>query len=208
MHYLYFMNFRKAIGLVLIPIIIIFLTSCGKGIDSPIEFEKKAMVIGCESSGIRGGGTFFRYIVFEITKNTGPDIEMVDSGNTEVSNADFNSEVSNYNFAFDLLDDSGNKLVSSSKIELLGSGRHLDRLIVSFPSSFKGEATGYVAYLDGKEIASESNLNWVDYPASQEFIIDGKCENPILLGRDYDVEDFIYNLPWCKDTFVPEACPD
>ena len=111
------MNFRKIIGLALIPATIIFLTSCGKGTESPIEFEKKAMVIGCESSGVFGGGTFFRYIVFEITKNTGPDIEMVDDGNTEVSNADFNSEVSNYNFAFDLLDDSGNKLVSSSKIE-------------------------------------------------------------------------------------------
>ena len=201
------MNFRKIIGLVLIPVTIIFLTSCGKGIDSPIEFEKKAMVIGCESSGIRGGGTFFKYLVFEITKNTGPDIEMVDDGNTEVSNADFNSEVSNYNFTFDLLDESENKLASSSKIEYLGGGRNLGRLIVSFPSSFKGEATGYVAYLDGKEIASENNLNWVDYPGGQEFIIDGKCKNPILLGRDYDVEDFIYNLPWCKDTFVPEACP-
>ena len=165
------------------------------------------MVIGCESSGVFGGGTFFKYIVFEITKNTGPDIKMVDSENTEVSNADFNSEVSNYNFTFDLLDESGNKLASSTKIELLGSARHLDRLIVSFPPSFKGEATGYVAYLDGKEIASESNLNWVRYPGEQSFIIDGKCENPIFLGRDYDVEDFIYNLPWCKDTFVPEACP-
>jgi hypothetical protein len=106
------------------------------------------------------------------------------------------------------LDNSGNKLVSSSKIEYLGGGRNLGRLIVSFPSSFTGEATGYVAYLDGKEIASENNLNWVDYPGGKEFIIDGKCENPVFLGRDYDVEDFIYNLPWCKDTFVPEACPD
>jgi hypothetical protein len=201
-------NTRKAIGLALIPAIIICLTSCGKGTDSPFEFEKKAMVIGCESSGMAGGGTFFRYIVADITKNTGPDIEMVDDGNTEVSNADFNSEVSNYNFTFDLLDNSGNKLVSSSKIEYLGGGRNLGRLIVSFPSSFTGEATGYVAYLDGKEIASENNLNWVDYPGGKEFIIDGKCENPVFLGRDYDVEDFIYNLPWCKDTFVPEACPD
>jgi hypothetical protein len=202
------MNFRKAIGLVLIPIIIIFLTSCGKGIDSPIEFEKKAMAISCEWSGVPGAGSFLKDVVFEITKNTGPDIEMVDDGNTEVSNADFNSEVSNYNFAFDLLDESGNKLASSSKIEYLGAGRNLGRLIVSFPSSFKGEATGYVAYLDGKEIASESNLNWVDYPGQQQFIVDGKCESPISLGRPYDVEEFIYNLPWCKDTFIPEACPD
>jgi hypothetical protein len=202
------MIFKRSIGLALIPATIIFLTSCGKGIDSPIEFEKKALVISCEWSGVPGAGSFLKDIVFEITKNTGPDIERVDDENTEVSNADFNSEVSNYNFAFDLLDNSGNKLVSSSKIEYLGGGRNLGRLIVSFPSSFKGEATGYVAYLDGKEIASENNLNWVDYPGSQEFIIDGKCENPILLGRDYDVEDFIYNLPWCKDTFVPEACPD
>ena len=111
------MKLRKSIGLALIPTVIIFLTSCGKGTDSPFEFEKKAMVIGCESSGVFGGGTFFRYIVFEITKNTGPDIEMVDDGNTEVSNADFNSEVSNYNFAFDLVDKGGNKLASSSKIE-------------------------------------------------------------------------------------------
>jgi hypothetical protein len=202
------MIFKRSIGLALIPATIIFLTSCGKGIDSPIEFEKKALVISCEWSGVPGAGSFLKDIVFEITKNTGPDIERVDDENTEVSNADFNSEVSNYNFAFDLLDNSGNKLVSSSKIEYLGGGRNLGRLIVSFPSSFTGEATGYVAYLDGKEIASENNLNWVDYPGSQEFIIDGKCENPILLGRDYDVEDFIYNLPWCKDTFVPEACPD
>lgn len=88
------MNLKKAIGIVLIPATIIFLTSCGKGSDSPIEFEKKAMVIGCESSGVFGGGTFFKYLVFEITKNTGPEIKMIDSGNTEVSNADFNSEVS------------------------------------------------------------------------------------------------------------------
>ena len=202
------MIFKRSIGLALIPATIIFLTSCGKGIDSPIEFEKKALVISCEWSGVPGAGSFLKDIVFEITKNTGPDIEMVDDGNTEVSNADFNSEVSNYNFAFDLLDNSGNKLVSSSKIEYLGGGRNLGRLIVSFPSSFTGEATGYVAYLDGKEIASENNLNWVDYPGGKEFIIDGKCENPVFLGRDYDVEDFIYNLPWCKDTFVPEACPD
>ena len=202
------MNFRRAIGLALIPATIIFLTSCSTGIDSPIEFEKKAMVIGCESSGIAGGGYLFKYIVFEITKNTGPDIELVDSGNTAVSNADFNSEVSNYNFTFDLLDKSGNKLASSSKIEGLGSARNLDRLIVSFPPSIKGEATGYVAYLDGKEIASESNLNWVKYPGEQNFIIDGKCVLPLELDRPWDVEDFIYNLPWCKDTFVPEACPD
>jgi len=202
------MNLRKAIGLTLIPITIICLTSCGSGIDSPIEFEKKAMVIGCESSGIAGGGTLFKYLVFEITKNTGPEIEMVDSGNTEVSNADFNSEVANYNFAFDLIDESGNELASSTKIELLGSGRNLDRLIVAFPPSIKGEATGYIAYLDGKEIATENNLNWVRYPGEQSYIIDGKCENPILLGRDYNTEEFIYNLPWCKDTFVPEACPD
>jgi hypothetical protein len=202
------MIFKRSIGLALIPATIIFLTSCGKGIDSPIEFEKKALVISCEWSGVPGAGSFLKDIVFEITKNTGPDIERVDDENTEVSNADFNSEVSNYNFAFDLLDNSGNKLVSSSKIEYLGGGRNLGRLIVSFPSSFTGEATGYVAYLDGKEIASENNLNWVDYPGGKEFIIDGKCENPVFLGRDYDVEDFIYNLPWCKDTFVPEACPD
>jgi hypothetical protein len=201
------MKLRKSIGLALIPTVIIFLTSCGKASDSSIEFEKKAMAIGCESSGVFGGGTFFRYIVFEITKNTGPDIEQVDDGNTEVSNADFNSEVSNYNFAFDLVDKGGNKLASSSKIEYLGGGRNLGRLIVSFPSSFKGEATGYVAYLDGKEIASENNLIWVDYPGSKEFIVDGKCENPVLLGRDYDVEDFIFDLPWCKDAFIPEACP-
>jgi hypothetical protein len=201
------MNLKKAIGLALIPITIIFLTSCGEGIDSPIEFEKKAMVIGCESSGVPGGGTFFKDLVFEITKNTGPEIEMVDSENTEVSNADFNSEVSNYNFTFDLIDEFGNKLASSSKVEYLGGGRNLGRLIVSFPPSFKGEATGYVAFLDGKEIASENNLIWVDYPGQKEFIVDGKCENPVLLGRDYDVEDFIYDLPWCKDTFVPEACP-
>ena len=165
------------------------------------------MVIGCESSGIRGGGTFFKYLVFEITKNTGPDIEMVDDGNTEVSNADFNSEVSNYNFTFDLLDESENKLASSSKIEYLGGGRNLGRLIVSFPPSIKGEATGYVAYLDGKEIASESNLNWVKYPGEQQFIVDGKCVHPLELDRPFDVEDFIYELPWCKDVFKPEACP-
>ena len=201
------MNLKKAIGLALIPLTIIFLTSCGKGIDSPIEFEKKAMVIGCESSGVQGGGYIFKYIVFEITKNTGPDFKVVDEENTEVSNADFNWEITNYNFSFDLIDKDGNKLASSSKIELLGPARNLDRLIVSFPPSIKGEATGYVAYLDGKEIASESNLNWVKYPGEQNFIIDGKCVLPLELGRPYDVEDFIYNLPWCKDVFRPEACP-
>ena len=165
------------------------------------------MVISCESSGISGGGYLFKDIIFEVTKNTGPDIELVDSGNTEVSNADFNSEVSNYNFAFDLLDESGNKLASSTKIEGLGSPRNLDRLIVSFSPFTKGEATGYVAYLDGKEIASESNLNWVKYPGEQQFIVDGKCVHPLELDRPFDVEDFIYELPWCKDVFKPEACP-
>ena len=165
------------------------------------------MVISCESSGISGGGYLFKDIIFEVTKNTGPDIELVDSGNTEVSNADFNSEVSNYNFAFDLLDESGNKLASSTKIEGLGSPRNLDRLIVSFSPFTKGEATGYVAYLDGKEIASDSNLNWVKYPGEQQFIVDGKCVHPLELDRPFDVEDFIYELPWCKDVFKPEACP-
>lgn len=202
------MNIRKAIGLLLIPFTIIFLTSCGKGIDSPIEFEKKAIVISCDDSGPYNEKASLKDIVFEITKNTGPDIEIVDSGNTEVSNAEFNSEVSNYNFSFDLLDESGNKLASSSKIEYLGGGRNLGRLIVGFSPPNKGEATGYVAYLDGKEIASESNLNWVKYPGEQQVIVDGKCSNPMFLGRDYDAKEFIYNLPWCKDTFVPEACPN
>ena len=201
------MKFRKTIGFALLPATIIFLTSCGKEIDSPIEFEKKALAIGCDYSGPDGGGVLFEHVVFEITKNTGPDIEMVDSGNTEVSNADFNSEVSNYNFAFDLLDESGNKVASSSKIEYLGSGRNIGRLIVYFSPFTKGEATGYVAYLDGKEIASESNLNWVRYPGQQNFIIDGKCVLPLELDRPYDVDDFIYDLPWCKDVFRPEACP-
>jgi hypothetical protein len=193
------MNCRKTIGLTLISAIVICLTSCGGANDSPIEFEKKALVISCESSGIRGGGTLFKYVVFEITKNTGPDVELAGSGNMEVSN---------YNFSFDLVDESGNKLATSSKIEGLESGRNLYRLIVTFPPSIKGEATGYVAYLDGKEIASENKVNWVRYPGEQSFIINGKCENPVLIGRDYDAEKFIYNLPWCKDTFRPEACPD
>jgi hypothetical protein len=202
------MNFRKAIGFALIPATVIFLTSCGKGIDSPIEFEKKALAISCEWSGVPGAGSFLKYVVFEITKNTGPDFKVVDEENTEVSNADFNWEITNYNFSLDLVDKGGNKLASSTKIELLGPGRNLDRLLVYFSPSNKGEATGYVAYLDGKKIASENNLNWVDYPGQQQFIVDGKCESPISLGRPYDVEEFIYNLPWCKDTFIPEACPE
>lgn len=204
------MDLRKAKRLALIPAIIILLTSCGKEISSPIEFEKKAIEINCEPSGKFGGGYFFRQVVFEIVKLTGPDIEMIDTGNTEVSNADFNSEVSNYNFAFDLLDASGARVASSSKIEFLGGGRHLGRLIVSFsPSELNEyEATGYVAYLDGQEIASETKLIWVQYPGDETFIINDKCQGPIELDRPYDVEDFIYNLPWCKDTFIPEACPD
>ena len=112
------MNFRKAIGLALIPAIIFSLTSCGKGTDSSIEFEKRAYQIDCESSGVAGGGTLWQGLIwFGITKNTGPAFEFVDSENTEVSNADFNWEITNYNFSFDLLDKDGNKVASSSRVE-------------------------------------------------------------------------------------------
>ena len=196
------MNFRKTIGLVLIPVTIIFLTSCGKGIDSPIEFEKKAMVIGCESSGVQGGGYIFKYIVFEITKNTGPDFKVVDEGNTEVSNADFNWDITNYNFSFDLLDKEGNKVASSSRVEGSSGG-----VGVTFTPIKGYEAVGYVAYLEGKEIASQANSIWVEYPSSHKKIIDGKCVDYSDKFVPEEFEEFISKLPWCKTAFTVE-CAD
>ena len=196
------MNFRKAIGLTLIPAIIICLTSCGKVAESSIEFEKRAYQIDCESSGIFGGGTLWQGLIwFDITKNTGPAFEFVDSGNTEVSNADFNWEITNYNFSFDLLDKDGNKVASSSRVE--GSGG----IGVTFTPIKGYEAVGYIAYLDGKEIASQANSIWVEYPGDRMKIIDGKCvdySDKFVLD---EYEEFISKLPWCKTAFRVE-CAD
>ena len=191
MLYLCDMNLRKIIGLVLIPVTIIFLTSCGKGTDSSIEFDERAHQIACESSGIFGGGILWEGVIyFGIAKNSGPDFEFVDSGNTEVSNADFNWEITNYNFSFDLLDKAGNKVASSSKVE--GNGGSLR---VTFTPIKGYEAVGYIAYLDGKEIASEKNAIWVDYPLSHQNINNGKCEN----NDEIELEELIKILPWCDD---------
>ena len=191
------MNFRKAIGLALIPAIILCLTSCGKETESSIEFDKRAHQIDCESSGIFGGGTLWQGLIwFGVAKNTGPDFEFVDSGNTEVSNADFNWEITNYNFSFDLLDKAGNKVASSSKVE--GNGGSLG---VTFTPIKGYEAAGYIAYLDGKEIASEKNAIWVEWPLSHQNIIDGKCEN----NDEIELEELIKILPWCTDP-DPKLC--
>jgi hypothetical protein len=191
------MNLRKAIAFVLIPAIILSLTSCGKGTESSIEFDKRAHQIDCESSGIFGGGTLWQGLIwFGVAKNTGPDFEFVDSGNTEVSNADFNWEITNYNFSFDLLDKDGNKVASSSKVE--GNGGSLG---VTFTPIKGYEAAGYIAYLDGKEIASEKNAIWVEWPLSHQNIIDGKCEN----NDEIELEELIKILPWCTDP-DPKLC--
>ena len=191
------MNLRKAVGLALIPAIIFSLTSCGKGTESSIEFDERAHQIDCESSGIFGGGTLWQGLIwFGIAKNTGPDFEFVDSGNTEVSNADFNWEITNYNFSFDLLDKAGNKVASSSKVE--GNGGSLG---VTFTPIKGYEAAGYIAYLDGKEIASEKNAIWVEWPLSHQNIIDGKCEN----NDEIELEELINILPWCTDP-DPKLC--
>jgi hypothetical protein len=184
------MNFRKAIGFALIPAIIISLTSCGSGTDSSIEFEKKAYQIDCEDSGIAGGGTLWEGLIwFGIAKNTGPGFEFVDSGNTEVSNADFDWEITNYNFSFDLLDRDGNKVASSSKVE--GGSRGV---AVTFTPIRGYEAVGYIAYLDGKEIASEKNAIWIEYPLYHQNIIDGKCVD----NDEIKLEELVKILPWRK----------
>jgi hypothetical protein len=191
------MNFRKAIGLALIPAVIFSLTSCGKETESSIEFEKRAYQIDCESSGIFGGGTLWQGLIwFGIAKNTGPDFEFVDSGNTEVSNADFNWGITNYNFSFDLLDKDGNKVASSSKVE--GNGQSLG---VTFTPIKGYEAVGYIAYLDGKEIASEKNAIWIEYPLDQQSIIDGKCVD----NDEIELQELINILPWCTDP-DPKLC--
>jgi hypothetical protein len=191
------MNFRKAIGLALIPAVIFSLTSCGKETESSIEFEKRAYQIDCESSGIFGGGTLWQGLIwFGIAKNTGPDFEFVDSGNTEVSNADFNWGITNYNFSFDLLDKDGNKVASSSKVE--GNGQSLG---VTFTPIKGYEAVGYIAYLDGKEIASEKNAIWIEYPLDQQSIIDGKCVDT----DEIELQELINILPWCTDP-DPKLC--
>ena len=197
------MNFRKAIALVLIPAIILCLTSCGKGTESSIEFEKRAYQIDCENSDIFGGGILWQGLIwFDITKNTGPAFKFVDSENTEVSNADFNWEITNYNFSFDLLDKDGNKVASSSKVEGAGGG-----VGVTFTPIKGYEAVGYIAYLDGKEIASQANSIWVEYPSSHKKIIDGKCVDYNDKFVPEEFEEFISKLPWCKTAFRVE-CAD
>ena len=191
------MNTRKAIGLALIPAIIICLTSCGKGIESSIEFEKRAYQIACESSGIVGGGILWDgRIWFGIVKNTGPAFKVVDEGNTEVSNAEFNWEITNYNFSFDLIDKAGNTVATSSKVETSSRG-----LGVTFAPIKGYQAVGYIAYLDGKEIASEKKAIWVDYPLNHQNIVDGKCEN----NDEIELEELIKILPWCTNP-DPKYC--
>jgi hypothetical protein len=172
-------------------------SSCGEGKDSPIAFEKVAYQISCESSGIFGGGVLWNgRIWFKIIENTGPNIEMVDSENTEVSNADFNWEITNYNFSFDLLDKAGNKVASSSKVE--GNGGSLG---VTFTPIEGYQAAGYIAYLDGEEIASEKNAIWMESLLNHQNIIDGKCEN----NDEIELEELIKILPWCTDP-DPKLC--
>ncbi len=191
------MNFRKVIGLALIPTIIMSFTSCGQATNSSIELEKRAYQIDCESSGVFGGGILWQGLIwFGIAKNTGPDFEFVDSGNTEVSNADFNWQITNYDFSFDLLDKAGNKVASSSKVE--GNG---DSLGVTFTPTKGYEAAGYIAYLDGVEIASEKNAIWVEYPLDHRRIVDGKCED----NDEIELEELVNILPWCTDP-DPKLC--
>ena len=177
------MNFRKAIGFALIPATIIFLTSCGNGTDSPVAYEPEVVEqevippvtlesgpqqINCESfvwSGV---------IYFTIQSINGPDIEMVDDGNTQVSNADFNRAVSNYNFKFDLLDQSSNIVASSSRVEFLDSAGN-GALAVTFSPKFGYETTQYVAYLDGIEIAAENVGYWIGAYNVPINIKDGMC---------------------------------
>ena len=197
------MNFRKAIALVLIPAIILCLASCGKSAESSIEFEKRAYQIDCENSDIFGGGILWQGLIwFDITKNTGPAFKFVDSENTEVSNADFNWEITNYNFSFDLLDKDGNKVASSSKVEGSSNG-----VGVTFTPIKGYEAVGYIAYLDGKEITSQVNSIWVEYPSSHKKIIDGKCVDYSDKFVPEEFEEFISKLPWCKTAFRVE-CAD
>ena len=191
------MNFRKVIGLALIPTIIMSFTSCGQATNSSIELEKRAYQIDCESSGVFGGGILWQGLIwFGIAKNTGPDFEFVDSGNTEVSNADFNWQITNYDFSFDLLDKAGNKVASSTKVE--GNG---DSLGVTFTPTKGYEAAGYIAYLDGVEIASEKNAIWVEYPLDHRRIVDGKCED----NDEIELEELVNILPWCTDP-DPKLC--
>ena len=197
------MNVRKAIALVLIPAIILCLASCGKSAESSIEFEKRAYQIDCENSDIFGGGILWQGLIwFDITKNTGPAFKFVDSENTEVSNADFNWEITNYNFSFDLLDKDGNKVASSSKVEGSSNG-----VGVTFTPIKGYEAVGYIAYLDGKEIASQANSIWVEYPSRHKKIIDGKCVDYNDKFVPEEFEEFISKLPWCKTAFTVE-CAD
>ncbi len=198
------MIFRKVIGLALIPAIIMTLTSCGQGTNSSIEFEKRAYQIDCESSGVFGGGRLWQGLIwFGIAKNTGPDFEFVDSGNTEVSNADFNWQITNYDFSFDLIDKAGNKVASSSKVE--GNG---DSLGVTFTPTKGYEAAGYIAYLDGVEIVSQTDSIWVEYPGDHMKIIDGKCVDYNDTFELDEYKEFISTLPWCKTAFKPENCAD
>jgi hypothetical protein len=177
------MNFRKAISLALIPATIIFLTSCGNGTDSPVAYEPEVVeqevtppvtlesgpqAINCEDFEWSG------VIYFTIQSINGPEIEMVDDGNTEVSNADFNRTVSNYNFKFDLLDQNNNIVASSSRVEFLDSAGY-GALAVTFSPKSGYETTQYAAYLDGTEIASENVGYWTGQYNSTLIIKDGMC---------------------------------
>lgn len=193
---------ERIIAILLIPATIGFLASCGKESEAvstaPIAFEQGAKQIGCTDSNEFGGGKIWDGTVyFKINKISGPRIEKID----EKAN---NFEVSNYNFKFDLLGKNGNVVASSSVIELIGKGSVDDASLgVTFSPVEGYEATQYVAYLDGKQIASEDVGVWVEYPGEPTNIANGKCER----NWDVDWEEFIYNLPWCKTAFKPQFCP-
>jgi hypothetical protein len=195
------MNFRKAIGLALIPAIIISLSSCGKGIDSPIEFAKAHQISCKDASGGFDGNLWNGDIWFGIAESTLPGFKVVDGRSTEVSYGWEDSVRINkkYNISFDLIDKAGNK-VASSKAEISGS-TSTPHLEATFVPNKGYEAVGYIAYLDGKEIASEKNAIWIDYPLSHRNINNGKCEN----NYEIELEELIDILPWCTDP-DPKLC--
>jgi hypothetical protein len=190
------MRLRKLISIVLISAITVTMTSCGEGNNSPIEFAKAHQISCKNASGGFDGNLWNGDIWFHITESTLSGLKVVDGGNTEVSDDDFDWGRTNYNISFDLIDKAGNK-VASSKATTFGT----NSLEATFVPNKGYEAVGYIAYLDGKEIASEKNAIWIDYPLSHRNINNGKCEN----NYEIELEELIDILPWCTDP-DPKLC--
>ena len=171
------MPLRKILTLILVPVLLVSLSSCGSKISGPITFEQGPMQLSCDS------GVWNGVIYFKVKSNTGPEFEERDSASNDYT-------VTNYNCKFELLNPDDNIVATSSLVETVGP----DTLSVTFSPRTGYEATQYVAYLDGTQIAAEDVGIWAEYPKTPVNIIDGICKT----NFDIDWEEFEKTLYWRK----------